>query len=48
MSLRSAANDTTLIVCSNCNVPSSFDCAEISLASEGESEGPDLWVNCGA
>ena len=48
VSLRSAADDTTLIVCSNCNVPSSFDCAEISSASEGESEAPDLWVNCGA
>ena len=39
---------TQRIVCSNCNVPSSFDCAEISSASEGESEAPDLWVNCGA
>ena len=48
MSLRSAADDTTLIVCTNCNVPSNFDCAEISSASEGESEAPDLWVNCGA
>ena len=27
---------------------SSFDCAEFSSASEGESEAPDLWVNCGA
>ena len=48
MSLRSAADDATLIVCSNFNVPSSFDCAEISSASEGESEAPDLWVNCGS
>ena len=48
VSLRSAADDTTLIVCTNCSVPSSFDCAEISSASEGESEAPDLWVNCGA
>ena len=45
MLLRSAADDTTLILC---NVPSSFDCAEISSASEGESEAQDLWVNCGA
>ena len=48
VSLRSASDDTTLIICTNCNVPSSFDCAEISSASEGESEAPDLWVNCGA
>ena len=29
-------------------MPSSFDCAEISSASEGESEAPHLWVNYGA
>ena len=33
MFLLSAADDTTLIVCTNYNVPSSFDCAEISSAS---------------
>ena len=49
VSLRSAADDTTLIGCSNCDVPSSFDSAIIiSSASEGESEAPKLWVNNGA
>ena len=48
VTLRSAADDTTLIVCTNCNVPSNFYCAEISSASERESQAPDLWVNCGS
>ena len=38
--LQSAADDTTPIVFINRNVPSSFDCAEISSASKGESEAP--------
>ena len=46
--LRNAADDTTLIECSNCDVPSSFDIATISSASEGESEAPETWVNNGA
>ena len=46
--LRNAADDTMLIECSNCDVPSSFDIATISSASEGESEAPEPWVNNGA
>ena len=48
VSLRSAADGTRLIECSNCDVLSSFDGTVISSASEGESEASEVWVNNGA
>ncbi len=48
VSLRSAADDTTLTKCNKCDVPSSHESTVISSASEEESEAPELWVNNGA
>ena len=47
VSLQSAADDTTLTGCSNCDVPSSFHSTMISSASEGECEVSEMRVNSG-
>ena len=48
VSLRSAADETTLVECSNCSVPECSDSIVLSSASERENEASELWVNNGA